>query len=499
MAGETPDPGANKKETTSPDSSVGRQNRLGFAAEMKGGFLDFMQRLRGNRPPEAEMRENATDKKAEKKAKKEAKVSKAERMARRARRFLQHKFESIVPRPEPIKAEDSPVEKSAERLGAAVEPEQSDPSGERPAVPESAEPELPAKAETAAAEPEPETPKTESEPPREETSPEPETTPEPEEPAIPPAAETPEPPTPEPPRRTERGSIPSERVLHPLRGTEAEHVLFDRHREPERIIARDPQARGLATLAGVGVIAEHFGRKRADRNLNKNVKSVDKKVGQGQEQLRAVEQSSAKTAHTAERLDLWQQAFESRRVPERVQVLEQKAADSKEQLKSLMANEHILNRTPEKSVLQPLEHMRPPKIEQAPVPVPAAEAKKPSIEQLMHPVETKTAPETVLKSVEVAADKNVPIERFYEQRHEVKDDPGSSPVAGTAGGGPAGVTSPYVPPTPVPSSLPAPQPQSASQLASQSSRIPPMYRQAAKNGAYGAGVILAALGLAFLL
>jgi hypothetical protein len=45
------------------------------------------------------------------------------------------------------------------------------------------------------------------------------------------------------------------------------------------------------------------------------------------------------------------------------------------------------------------------------------------VEKLLHPEPKRVEPETVRKEVEKAAKEDLPVEKLYELRHEIKDDP----------------------------------------------------------------------------
>lgn len=497
MAGEIPETPPNSGEN-GPDEPRRRQRRLGFDAE-RAGLLDLMRRLRSGRTKETESDDEDDEKKESKRSKRESKKGKTEKLASRAREIVKTLFERTVVRPEPVESEKekepAPTETTPAASAAEAAPAVAQPP-EQPAERDTAEAPLEAKAEEAKGkatdtEPNPESDEQTGEIPLHD---EPQDTPEAAEHTVPLARESNDEEEPQPEDRRVPAEAPPVYAA-PTNAAAAERSFHESasSSEPERVIARDPQARRMAAVNLVVTGMESIGRHSADRKINKNLARVNKKVDKAQENLRAAEQDAAKTRKAAERMDLWQQAFDSRRVPERVQVLEKKAADSKEQLKTLVAAESAGEKKPVRATEQQApatDQEKKPTMETAP------DSEKQRMERLLHPVETHTRPEAMLKTVEVAAQENVPLERLYEQRHERKDESGS---LSDAGGVAAAAGSQAAPSQSSASSVAPQQAQPLARLTDLSQQIPPMYRQAAKNGAQGAGVVLAVLALVALL
>ncbi len=239
------------------------------------------------------------------------------------------------------------------------------------------------------------------------------------EPVVPHEESSPEPETPEP-------EIPNAEITEPIEPSPAERrtvtstdsesddgggrAMYTMDRTPTKTTERIIERRGANANRAVAVAAvltglEHVGRKRADTKLRED---------------------AAKTKEALQK-EMKDRAFEANKAEKRFAKLEQ-APESN-------------YRTPEKprNVPLPLERNDGNRItanpERQAVRSPEVTAPK-IIEELTHASpETVARPEVLLQKVEVAAEKDIPIEGYYEKRAEVKDEQTSSRNGGLVAGG----------------------------------------------------------------
>lgn len=170
-----------------------------------------------------------------------------------------------------------------------------------------------------------------------------------------------------------------------------EQTVFERRSEPEPVKREQVIERRVAEPLAV---LEYFLRRRAVKNVERQVRK--------------------ETATLEKRLR------QSTEATERLEQLQQK---SQEQIRQLREKRDAPERRP--GVAAP----RSEKIER---PLPIPEKRQPVPETLVRPLEVKAEvkeperpvrPDIVLEKVVEAAEKNAPIEKLYERRAEVKDEP----------------------------------------------------------------------------
>lgn len=196
----------------------------------------------------------------------------------------------------------------------------------------------------------------------------------------------------------------------------SEQVVYERRPQPkaERVTVNRVDRSPLA-LALIGL--EYFGRKRADRRLQTEDRRIKKSVANVEKRLELQEQSQQQLEQLAKRSQ------------DQARDLRQKRSIYEQQLVS----ESKITTGP-----RSLPESRPPIIstsETLPHP-PATDIETPikTVVSQAETVEPRTKqPEAVFREVARAAEKNVPIERAYERRHEVKDQTsGPSSIGGPA-------------------------------------------------------------------
>jgi hypothetical protein len=275
-----------------------------------------------------------------------------------------------------------------------------------------------------------------------------------------------------------------------------ERVVYERQvGEPERVAAHDKRARGLATLTGVGLVAETIGRRRAVGRLesaqNKDRAHFEKEIKQEQQQRAKLEHAASSAKHTSEQLQSRQTAFEAKPGPKPSGSPERGAAEHRTRLPApevpppLLFGQYAAERPPAGVRENGRKEVLPNNSE---------ERREPAVEKLLHSREALKQPERILQEVEAAAEKNIPLEKIYETRHEVKDQRGMPAVAAAAGAAPASAT-----PQAVSADTSALLQQAGTSSAG--SRILQEiahHRQAARNGALWAVVIIIFLGIAML-
>lgn len=203
--------------------------------------------------------------------------------------------------------------------------------------------------------------------------------------------------------KVEDPSIGAARNIEANNTRESESSVFERRTEmpslrSERVIER----RVTEPLA----VLEYFLRRRAVKNVERQVKKESANL---EKKLRQSNESN-----------------------ERLQGLAKK---SQEQLQELRTK----RQTVEKPLIEKAEQIRTERVIEQPAPyrmerATKAEQIKPKIEASEYEAkEVPVQPERVLEQVLHAAEKNSPIEKLYERRHETKDEP--TKIKGTIGDG----------------------------------------------------------------
>lgn len=247
---------------------------------------------------------------------------------------------------------------------------------------------------------------------------------------------------------------------------EVQTVRRQETRQPERIIER----RGNIAVPLVAVAAEHIGRKRADRQLGKRIDNLDTRLNQAVQTQNRAEQ-------VAERQEQRTSTLESRQ-------------DRAESVNPMFAYD--------RTETAPVHRMEPAR--QAP-----ADAEQPQTEAMRQRPEVAAVPDTdrlaemharpdvVLEQVARAAEQDIAVEKVYERRQEVRDEPGRAPGPSGGGAQPVGaVMAKQYGSAPSSDASPKALARLYAQLADnrQFGRQPSLYKQAAAAGVAGAGAIL---------
>jgi hypothetical protein len=109
-------------------------------------------------------------------------------------------------------------------------------------------------------------------------------------------------------------------------------------------------------------------------------------------------------------------------------------------------------------------------------------------------VEVQAKPKVVMEQVAIAAEQDVPLERVYERRQEIKDDPSSGPQA-SGGAGNANHDQPVLQTSVLPPS--STQYRTNADLSTSHNVKPDQYNTATRNGVVAAVIIIFAI-LAYL-
>ncbi len=308
------------------------------------------------------------------------------------------------------------------------------------------------------------------------------------------------------------GLVPIERIVYERQASMPENIY--------NINARDRKARGLAAVGVVGLELEHHGRKKADRKLARADRKIDAKVSglkqetaSDQNRIEKLEQAAARQQEVNQQTEIWRRAFEhssktearskrqeASQAADRITDNTQHGGEKTVYLNNPSRHESKPNQsagTPERTSLpEPakLEKMTVEKIERL------VRNKEP-IEKILHPERFLARPEAALQleQIEAAADSNIALEGLYERSHEIKDDPSRGAYSSSGQHGGAASTIPAAPPPLGPVLARAQAAQRPKKSHSPQTSIPPLYRQAARNGAWGAGFVLAFLAVAFLI
>lgn len=237
-------------------------------------------------------------------------------------------------------------------------------------------------------------------------------------------------------------------------------------------------------------LSRHRDRKlrREDRAIRRDLGRLDERVKSTQQQKQQVEELQRRVREQAEklreaRMPAPEKVFQKQEVKQPAGTF---AASERKPMSPYSTTEQIARREP-------------------PAAKPAFEARhEPLIaraEKYVPPSYDRLKPEEVLKKVEVAAEKNLPVEIVYERRHEVKDEPAQ--LAGQRAGGlsfsptlsNAPLPPPPVPPPPMHTQPPMPLPPNEPMPLNE----PSLYKHAVAGGAGAALVILAVLLVIWLL
>jgi hypothetical protein len=288
--------------------------------------------------------------------------------------------------------------------------------------------------------------------------------------------------------------LPDERVINLQGGpSEAPSVVYERTKET---IDRNPDNRAVATTA-VLLGAEFLARRRGDRRLKREVERLNRKVQKGAEASKKLEQ----IVHEVRTSGIEQkQPRQTLGTPEMRPIASQRTAEVRPEavvqpppVESLRQVRTEVERV-EKAVQASRERIQPPVQPEKSKP----EAELRNIEKITEKeeLEVPARSEVILEKVVDAAEHNIPIERSYERRHEIKDEATSPMGAHSIGSILTGVTSPVIssgmqstthlqnnPILNVPSS----QPQQ-----------PEMYKQAIQRGFVGAAVLLVLMAIAYI-
>ena len=201
--------------------------------------------------------------------------------------------------------------------------------------------------------------------------------------------------------------------------TEPDHVsepLPVQQSSPEtrRVLERSSEPLAAATLVGLG--AEYFGRKRADRKEAAVRLQADKMHDKKLDTLRQENRQAIESLR--EKRDMQtapQQALRPEKTPQRPEV-------SNEFSKITQNRQEAVARAAKR-------------LQTENIPVPQPESPKRRAEEIARRIEEyerrHEAPEKVLKEAVTAAEVDAPVERVYERRQEVRDEP---TVASAAGG-----------------------------------------------------------------
>lgn len=169
---------------------------------------------------------------------------------------------------------------------------------------------------------------------------------------------------------------------------------------------------------GIGLVAEHIGRKRADRKLERrftrNIDRLDRKAEDTATVQARLEQANARLTATQREVSSRMQAAES-------------VASVRDVLPGIHPAESTIKST-EVLATQQTANGRAEAVASSPE---LTQEKQPLIPQTDALAERHVKPEVVLEKIATAAEKNAPLEKVYERRQEVKDEQ-SSPVS--AGG-----------------------------------------------------------------
>ena len=294
-----------------------------------------------------------------------------------------------------------------------------------------------------------------------------------------------------------RSNLPSESLSAPLTAEipslmppPMERTVYERvsAADAPEINTVDSKAR---VLAGTGLVAtglESLGRRKQDRKILRQIDTLKQAGQQERQRTDRLEQKVSNARDESHRPDLWQQAFERSPLAVDHLVYERPAVEkviSPRPAKGEQAREKAELR-PTANRLATASKITPEKQHAGQT----AADKVPEVEKLLHKPEKALPPEAVREEVEVAADKNLPLERLYERRHEVKDDPVTAGATGkaSASGSSSGTNTPQqaVPVFSMPS------------ISDENAPVPPasilanarIYRHAVLNGLWGAVIVL---------
>lgn len=268
--------------------------------------------------------------------------------------------------------------------------------------------------------------------------------------------------------------IAAEHMIAPFRRAEAATP-------PTPTVERVVEANRGAAAVGVLLGMEYVGRKRADRKLRKEFdKKLAKQTKQAAGEVKKVEANTQTTKQEVKTVQQQARAFEA---------------------KLSRPNSQKVVPRPEKS---PVQAERQTVIFERARPQPDAPETKPeklpAAEQVAEKTEQLKRPEAVLEQVEAAAEKDIPLEAAYERRHEVKDQQPDGAAIGGAGG-PGASREPILLAQALKERIA--KTEAAAVAAERQNLQPPvsqdLYKQAVKNGVWGAVVLLIFMAILFVI
>lgn len=209
--------------------------------------------------------------------------------------------------------------------------------------------------------------------------------------------------------RTEEPAIIALRNTESEASRPAERTVFERAYETQPIRREQVIERRVAEPLAV---LEYFLRRRAVKNVERQAKketaSLEKRLRQSNEATKRLQELTQKSQAQLEQLRTKREtAGNISRPTERIEKVERTA-------------ERPIANKPEAVVL--------------PVNSPEKISTTPDLRKDYERKEAVPQPERILQEVAKAAEKNAPIEKAYERRHEIKDEPSTSNSTTIAGG-----------------------------------------------------------------
>lgn len=239
-----------------------------------------------------------------------------------------------------------------------------------------------------------------------------------------------------------------------------------------------PDVRGEKAAAAFFVTEEILSRYR-DRKQKRAIRSLEKGQKNAQETVKNLSQETQEIRiNQAQQAEAWRRAFEYQQTPpasEQPRIIEQQTVPEARP---------IPPETQPRPIIERVSANEAEKKEAPPIP--------PPLERMIVP---KVKPEAVLHKIEEAAEKNVPLEDYYERRHEVKDTPTQSTAAILQGMGLSAIAP--QPTQPARQAVPPIYDYGVSPKSQLPAAHPQMYRQAAKSGFWGAMAILILAAIAY--
>jgi hypothetical protein len=265
---------------------------------------------------------------------------------------------------------------------------------------------------------------------------------------------------------------------------ESLRTLYGRDEEEGREVPAHTHPNRAAAATTLLVGAEFLARRRADRKLKREVERLNQRITEGDQ---AAKRLKTVAEETKERVA---QQVSDRKVvstPKHAEQLPENHVSSKE-----LRQSEIIHVQPEKRLA--------PKPSELPERLHLHTEKQPETlrrpEERIEPAEQEVRmprPEKILETVTVAAEHDLPIERLYERRHEVKDDKTSV----TTGAVPVATVLTGMRHTPLYSSRPAVSAASAGVKPPSVTTSPQLYKQAMRRGFWGAVTLLVFIAIIF--